>query len=191
MQLDKAIQSRRSIRKYKSRTPSWKKIIEAIDAARYAPMAGNNFTLKFIFIDDDETIKEMGKWTSQEFVSTAKSAVVFISNPSRLTNAYGKKNGEVFCRQQAGAGIQNFLLKLEEYRLATCWVGLFNENKIKHLLGIPEDHQIEAIFPIGKSNETPGKRNVRDLNSFLYFNEYGKDRMKTISKPEGRYPEGY
>lgn len=191
MKLDKAIQSRRSIRKYKSSAPSWKRVIEAIDAARYAPMAGNIFTLNFILVDEEEKIKEMAKWSSQDFISSAKMAIVFLTKDSRTVNSYGKKNGERFCRQQAGAAIQNFLLKLQESKIATCWVGLFNEEKIKKILKVPEDYEVEAIFPVGIANEIPKKRNVRDLNNFLYFNQFGNDRMLSIKKPEGRYPEGY
>jgi len=191
MNLNKAIQSRRSVRSYKTKTPSWKRIIEAIDAARYAPMAGNIFTLNFILVNDEKKIKEIAKWSSQEFIADAKSLVVFLTNPSRTVNAYGPKIGQTFCRQQAGAAIQNFLLKLEEYKLSTCWIGLFNENKIKTLLKIPEGHQIEAMFPIGILNEKLKKRNLRDLNNFLYFDQHGNKRMKTIKKPEGRAPEGY
>ena len=56
MDLTKAIQSRRSVRKFKDKKPNWRDIIECIDSMRYAPMAGNNFTLKFILVTDEEKI---------------------------------------------------------------------------------------------------------------------------------------
>ena len=46
MDLDKTIKARRSVRKFKSSKPNWRDILECIDAMRYAPMAGNNFSLK-------------------------------------------------------------------------------------------------------------------------------------------------
>ncbi|MFA5953024.1 MAG: nitroreductase family protein [Candidatus Pacearchaeota archaeon] len=191
MQLDKAIQERRSIRKFKKKSPSWKKIIEAIDSTRYAPMAGNIFTLNFMLIDDKEKISKIADYSSQDFIAQSEYCVVFLSNPSRTINAYGEKTGKKFSHQQSGAAIQNFLLKLTEFELSTCWIGYFDEEKIKTLLKIPENSNIEAIFPIGYSNEKPKKRNTRDLNNFLYFNEFENKRMKEIKKPEGRYPEGY
>jgi len=190
MKLNDAIQSRRSIRKFKDKKPDWRKIIEAIDSARYAPMAGNIFTLKFVLVDKKEIIEKIAEYSSQEFIAQTDYLVVFITNPERTENAYGKQ-GTVFCRQQAGAAIQNFLLKIEEFGYATCWIGFFNENKIKTLLKIPEENNIEGIFPIGYANEKPKSRNIRDLNNFLYFNDFKNNRMKEIKKPEGRYPEGY
>jgi nitroreductase len=191
MELNKAIQSRRSIRKFSDKKPDWRKIIEAIDAARYAPMAGNIFSLKFILIDEQEKINKIADWATQDFIKKAKYAVVFVTEPSRTLNAMGKEKGEEYCRQQAGAAIQNFLLKLTEFGLSTCWIGYFNENKIKTLLKIDDECKIEAIFPIGYANEKPGKRNVRDLNNFLYFNEWDNERMKKEKRVEGRWPEGY
>ncbi|MFQ5532033.1 MAG: nitroreductase family protein, partial [Candidatus Nanoarchaeia archaeon] len=69
MKLDKAIKSRRSIRKYKDKKPDWRDIIECIDATRYAPMAGNNFSLKFILVNDPKKIQKFGECCQQSFVT--------------------------------------------------------------------------------------------------------------------------
>ncbi|MCA9488147.1 MAG: nitroreductase family protein, partial [Nanoarchaeota archaeon] len=136
-------------------------------------------------------IKKIAQWSEQPFIAESKYLVVFLTNPSRTTNSYGQKQGEKFCRQQAGAAIQNFLLKLTEEKLSTCWIGYFNEKEIKKIIKVPEDYYIEAMFPIGIANEKPKKENNRELDNFLYFNELGNKRMKPIKKVEGRLPEGY
>jgi nitroreductase len=59
MDLSKAIRSRKSVKKFSTKKPDWRDIIECVDAARYAPMAGNNYSLKFIIIDDKETIEKI------------------------------------------------------------------------------------------------------------------------------------
>ena len=56
--LDKIIHNRRSVKKFKSTKPDWRTIIECIDAMRYAPMAGNNYSLKFILVDDKDKINK-------------------------------------------------------------------------------------------------------------------------------------
>ena len=179
MELDKAIQSRKSTRRFNDKKPDWRTIIECIDSARYAPMAGNNYTLKFILVDDGEKIRKISDACQQEFVSHVKYVLVVCSNPSRTINAYEKK-GETFCRQQAGAAIQNVLLKIEEAGLATCWVGYFVEEQIKKELNIPEDTHIEAVLPIGYAYEKPRTRHAKiDLDRILFFNRYGTKKMKS------------
>ena len=143
-----------------------------------------------MLINDEKKIQEIAKWSEQEFIKQAKYVALFITMPKKTKNAYGER-GREYCKQQAGAAIQNFLLKLTELELSTCWIGHFNEERIKHLLKIQEEGIIEAIFPIGIANEKPKKRMLRDLGDFIYFNEWEKSRMKRIEKIEARLPEGY
>ncbi|MBS3086322.1 nitroreductase family protein [Candidatus Pacearchaeota archaeon] len=178
MDFDKLIKSRASVRKFSSKKPDWRNIIECIDAARYAPTAGHNSALKFILVDDSESIKKITKACQQDFISSAHYVVVVCSNPSRLVNAYGE-SGEAYARQQAGAGIQNFLLKIEQVGLSTCWVGYFAEEQIKEVLKIPKDVNVEAVFPIGFEYEKKRtKKAPIDLDRILYFNKYGNTKMQ-------------
>ena len=178
MELDKAIKSRTSVRKFSSKKPDWRDIIECIDAARYAPMAGGNYTLKFILVDEPEKIEKIKDACQQDFVSQAHYVVVVCSNPLRTLNAYGKQ-GEIYTRQQAGAAIQNFLLKITESGLSACWVGYFVESQIKRILKIPKEVNLEAVFPIGFEYEKRRTRKAKiDLDNILYFNEYNKKKMK-------------
>jgi nitroreductase len=181
MELDKAIQDRHSVRKFSNKKPSWKTIIECMDSVRYAPMAGNNFTLKLILVDDTTKIQKIEEACQQPFVGQAKYVVVVCSDPSRPKNAY-EKRGEIFTRQQAGAAIQNFLLKIEESGLSTSWVGYFVEEQIKRELKIPEKIQVEAVFPIGYEYLKPRKKLNIDLDKILYFNTYKNKRMKKERK---------
>lgn len=182
MELNKAIKQRHSVRKFKSAKPDWREIIECIDASRYAPMAGNNFTLKFILITDKDKIQKIADASQQNFVGQVHCIVIACSSPSRTINAY-EERGKKFVKQQAGAAIENFLLAIEEKNLATCWVGYFDERLIKEELKIPEDIEIEAVFPLGYELEKPRTRKVKiDLNNILYFDVYGNKRMKKIKK---------
>ena len=161
-------------------------ILECIDSIRYAPMAGGNFTLKVILVDEKEKIIKLAEASQQEFIKSAPYILVVCSDNSRTINAYGEK-GESFCKQQAGSAIQNFLLKITEKRLATCWIGYFVEEQVKRILKIPEKINIEAMFPIGYELGKPEKRRVKaNLDKALYFNEYEKVQMKKIPKIEGR-----
>lgn len=178
MELDKTIQNRHSVRKFSNKKPDWRTIIECIDGARFAPMAGGNYTLKFIMVDDEEKIRKIAKACQQQHVSQVKFIVVACSNPSRTKNAY-EKAGEVYCRQQAGAAIENFLLKIEESGLATCWVGYFAEEQIKNILKIPAECNVESVFPIGYEYERARTRKAKiEMDRILYFNEYGNVKMK-------------
>ena len=184
MELDKIFQSRHSVRKFSKKKPDWRRIIECIDSARFAPMAGNSYTLKFILIDNKEKIEKIAEACDQQFISQAHYVVVACSNPSRTINEYGE-SGKAWVKEQAGAGIENFLLKIVESGLSTCWVGYFAEEKIKKILDIPNEIQVEALFPVGYEFEKPKTKKLKiDLDRILYFNKYGNKKMKSPTTGE-------
>jgi len=114
MDLDKAIQKRKSVRNFKqTKKPDWRDIIECIDSARYAPMAGGCYSLKFICVDDKEKIQKLAEAAQQDFIQEVSYVIVVCSNPVRTIRDY-EERGEIYVRQQAGAAIQNILLKIEE-----------------------------------------------------------------------------
>ena len=144
-------------------------------------MAGGNFSLKFILVDDKETINKIAEAAQQDFIKKVHYVVVACSNPGRTVNAY-EKRGKIYVRQQAGAAIQNFLLKVTEEKLATCWVGHFVESQIKNALNIPSDINVEAIFPIGfEAEKKRTRKEPIDLDNILYFHEWEKRRMKKLN----------
>jgi len=182
MNLDKAIKERHSVKKFNSKKPDWRDIIEAIDAARFAPMAGGNFSLKFVLVSDADKISEIAQACQQSFVGEVSYLVVACSIPGRTTNAYGKQ-GEVYVRQQAGAAMENFMLKLQDFGLSTCWVGYFVEDQVKRVLQIPDHVQVEAVFPIGfEFEKRRTKKTPVDMDSILFFDKYGEKRMVPLKR---------
>lgn len=181
MQLQTAIENRKSVRKYSEKKPDWRNIVNAIDAARHAPMSGNIFSLKFILVDNAKKIQELSEASQQPFIAKAHFVVAVCTNPEK-TELNFKEKSKNYLRQQAGAAIQNFLLALEEKNLHTCWVGHFHEATVKKILSIPEEIQVEAIFPIGlptkKTKENEKKKSKTKLQSILRFNDYKTKKMK-------------
>jgi len=200
MDLDKAIKERKSTRKFSHKKPDWRDLIECIDSVRFAPMAGDNFSLKFVIVSDKKKIGKIAEACQQDFLAKAHYLVVVCSNPERTINAYGKR-GEIYARQQAGAAIQNFLLKIEEKNLATCWVGHFVDNQIKRELEISDEVNIEAILPIGYAFEKtkPSKTEIYEAGVFVarYSQDWRDNKNdvkisvftgKNISKEKGMKP---
>ena len=180
MKLRDAIEGRRSVKRFHHGAPDWRKIIRAIDAARFAPSAGNKFVMRFIVVSDEKKIAEIAAATQQDFVGTAKFVVVAVSDDSKLVQSFGDK-GVRYSAQQAGAAIENFLLALTAEKLVTTWVGHFYEEQVRRALDIPEGLVIEAVFPIGKESKSKVKAvasRKTKLENVLYFDKWGNELMK-------------
>jgi len=182
MNIEDAIKKRKSIRRYSDSKPDWRKIIKAIDASRYAPMAGNLFSLRFILVQDKDKIVRLKQACQQDFVGKAHYIVVVVSDITKVKMSYGDRT-EKFARQQAGAGIENFLLELTRQGLCTCWTGYFVEEQVKRILEIPDNMNVEALFPIGIETRIPTKEKPKpDLENVLWFDKWKNKYMKPIQR---------
>lgn len=183
MDFEKVVKERHCVRGFKLRKPDYAKILEAIDAAVKCPLAGNIPTLKFLLVDDKSKINELAVAATQDFVSSASYVVVVCSNSTNCVRSYGDR-GEVYSLQQAGAAIENFLLKLTDLKLNSCWVGAFSDKTVKRVLKIPDHVRVEAILPVGYALRKTKQKIKPSLDASLYFNVWGNEYLKPIRKPE-------
>jgi len=185
MDLDKAIEKRHSVRHFKLTKPDYGEILEAIEAATKCPLAGNIPTLKFILVSDREKIAQLAEASTQDFVASVHYIVVICSNQENCVRSYDKR-GEMYSSQQAGAAIQNFLLKITDLGLATCWVGAFSDKIVKRILRIPENIRVEGLFPIGYEMGKSQQKKKPSLDISVYFDTWKNIYMKPIKKPEAK-----
>lgn len=188
MKLSDAIQKRRSVRSFKDKKVDYRDVFDCLDSTLRAPMAGGYFSLSFLILDQKEDIKKIAEYAEQDFIKDAKYIVMFVTNATATKKLY-KERADSYLSQQAGAAIQNFLLSITQKGLSTCWIGHFNEERLKRKFQIPASKKVEAIFPIGYEKGKPKTREVvADLYNRMNFNEWGNKRMKrpTIEEPFAR-----
>ena len=181
MKLLDAIQSRRSIRKFKNKKVKWSDILEAIDAATQTPLAGNQNTLRFVIVTDPQIKQHMGLCADQQWIAEADTIIVVCSDDSPLVSLYDDR-AEKYGRQQIGAAIQNFLLRLTDLGLASCWIGSFLENEIKNVLQMPEEMKVEAILPVGYANEKPKSTKKASLQNIIFWDKWNVKKKPTYIK---------
>lgn len=186
MDLDTAIEKRHSSRSFKSKKASWKSVMEAIDSANQAPFSDNRNNLKFIILENEKTISKIAEFAEQIWINEASILVIVCSNDSNLENMHGDR-GRIYSRQQAGAAIQNLLLKLTDLGLNSCWVGSYKDEFIKQLLKIPMHIQIEAVIPVGYESKKPEKKRKQSLDNILYWEKWDEKKRPAFIQ-EGKDP---
>lgn len=183
MDFDRVLKNRRCIRKYSTKKINFSDISNVCDAARYSPMAGNIYTIKLIIISDEKKKEQITEAAlNQEFIAQASYIIVVCSDITQLKRSYGSR-AEMYGRQQAGAVIENILLKVTDLKLASCWVGAFDENAIKRILNIPDKIQVEAILPLAKHFGRTETKKKPSLDIITYFERWGQKTSKLPKKP--------
>ncbi len=173
MELWEAIKKRRSIRSFQDRDVEEEKILKMIEAATWAPSAGNVQPWEFVVVRNPEIRKKLAEAAyNQRFIEKAPVDIVVVADERRSAYAYGDRGRTLYCIQDTAAAIQNMLLVATEMGLGTCWVGAFNEQAVKELLGIPFGCRPVAIIAVGYPAETPSapvRKNYKDLIHYDRF----------------------
>jgi len=173
MELDKVLNKRHSARRFKeTKKPDYRKVMEAINAASKIPLAGNLPCLKYILVSDKSLIRELAEACQQEFISKVHYLVVVCTDRKFLEKSYYKR-AEMYAQHETGAAIENFLLKITDLELASCWIGAFSDETVKRILKIPDNIHVEALLPVGYEIEKTEKKSKPTLESTMYFNGWG------------------
>jgi len=175
MDVFKAIKNRRSIRAFTEDQVSDSEVEKLIEAARFAPSAGNIQPWEFIVVLDQETKKGLREAAlDQAFIEEAPVVIVVCANVWRSGQGYGSRGINLYSLQDTAAATENMLLAATALGLATCWVGAFREEQVKDMLKIPDGVRPIAIVPIGHAAEKPTPRSRRPSASIIHHDTYGR-----------------
>lgn len=169
-----AINSRRSIRRYLDRPVEFEKVTTIIDAGRKAPNAGSLQDWTFLIVTERNLIKQVSTYAVEQYwIQTAPVLIIVCAVPEKHEMYYGLRGKRLYNIQDCAAAIENILLAATNLGLGTCWIGAFEEDKIRSLFGIPQDVRPQAIITLGYSDEVPGDRNLMPMQNITFFNRYG------------------
>jgi len=174
-----AIKSRRSVRAFTNEPVSEEEVVKLIDTARWAPSAGNIQPWEFVVVRDSEIKRGLSAAAlDQTFIEEAPVVIVVCANHLRSARGYGSRGVNLYCLQDTAAATQNMLLAAHALRLATCWVGAFQEEEARKVLHIPSGIRPVAIIPVGHPAEKPEVPERRPLSEIVHHETFGrKQRM--------------
>lgn len=177
MKVIDAILSRRSTRNFLSKDVPFEKVMDCIEAAQWAPSAGNLQNTRFILVTDEEKKQEVANvCVDQQWMVQAPYLVVFCNEPEDIVKEF-EDRGEKYAREATAASVMNFLLAAQENGLATCWVGAFDEMGLRRVLQMPDDVVPEAIVAVGYAFESPKSSRI-SVDLITYFDTFGNKKRK-------------
>jgi nitroreductase len=173
MNVFEAIKERRSIRSFKEQDVKEEDIEMLIEAARWAPSAGNIQPWEFIIVRRHELKKELAEAAfGQAFVEEAPIVIVVCADENRSFQGYSVRGKTLYCIQDTAAAIQNIHLTAHSLGLGTCWIGAFSEEETAKILKVPNGVRPVAIVPIGYPAESPAPRNRRPINQIIHYEAF-------------------
>lgn len=189
-------------------------IEKIVDAARFAPSGFNSQPWEFVVIKEQELRDEIRDIFAEHFPS--QNIKPGMKDPLGFKNApvliilYGdprvrpfapppvKKSDETFLSvltSSLAITYQYMHLAAASLGLATRWVSSIKmppiENKIKDLLGIPEEFMTYDMMALGKTDFIPAEKKMRSLSEVIHYGRCDKNEFRTVEEIKTYFSEGY
>ncbi|UCG79248.1 MAG: nitroreductase family protein [Nitrospirota bacterium] len=183
MDIFEAIRTRRSTRRFSDRAVEQEKLDKIFDAIRQAPSWANMQCWRIVAVKDEGTKQKISEYSfvekifapmgykanpSQKGLAEAPVVLVMCADPA----GSGQVRGQDYYLADIGIAAQNLMLAAQGQGLGTVFVGLYDEDEIKKLLGIPDNVRVVGLFPLGyprddKKKDGPPRKAVDEI----VFNE--------------------
>jgi nitroreductase len=167
------IKKRKSIRSFKSDIVTDDDILTLLEAARWAPSAGNRQPLEIVIVKSAEQKEKLVEGAlGQKFIGQVPVVFVICADLERSSSRYAERGETLFAIQDAAAATQNILLMATALNYGTVWVGAFDEKVVSSTLKLPSNVRPLAIIPIGRAAKDPSPRSRREIDEFVHHEVY-------------------
>ena len=161
------VKKRRTIRFYQDKKVPLSELMELIEFARFAPSGCNKQPIRYIIINDDETVHKIFDITRYAGLVTPRRSPEWGKNaPRNFIAVISPADGSVV---DASAAIQNILLGATNNGLGCCWIGAFNKPEAKKILSLDDNTELHYLVAVGYPAEEPVYDDVNEGDEIGYY----------------------
>ena len=171
MEVMEAIQKRQSVRAYEPREVEEEKLLRVLEAGRLSPSASNRQERRFVVVKDAgmrKLLSEAAK--NQKFVAEAPVVIVACA---AVDTDYVMACGQLAYPIDTAIAVDHMTLQAVEEGLGTCWIGAFDEEKVKKILNIPEEVRVVSLLPIGYPADVSRPKSRMGLDEIVMLEKWG------------------
>jgi nitroreductase len=139
--------TRRSVRDFRENAVPEKVLSRILEISRFAPTSRNTQGYYFRIIKEREILNWLSetRGTSTAPIGRAPNAVAICSDPE-----ISKRHVQDAC-----IAAYHFMLAAWYHGVGTCWIAAMDQENIKEMLDIPQNHYIATITPLGFPKRLP------------------------------------
>jgi nitroreductase len=163
MNVHEAIRRRCSVRAYEDRPVEPEKLQRVLDAARLAPTARNMQEFKLVVVQDAAARKALAEAAEQKFIAQAPVVIAAVALDPERTMYCGVRAAPVDC----AIAIDHMTLTAVAEGLGTCWIGHFDQDRCRALLGVPPEATIIEMLLLGHSAVEPGPKTRKAIDEIV------------------------
>lgn len=172
MEVMEALKGRQSVKSYLPTPVEKEKLEKVLEAGRLAPSSYNSQCRRFIVLTDPAVKKAIrDEAGTQPMIEQAPVVIVVCATPDH-EHEDAMPCGEV--KHPIDMALSGAYMMLEAYDqgLGTCWLGAFDAEAVKKVLGIPADVKVVTMIPLGYHDGTQPRRDRKPLEEIVSYNAY-------------------
>ncbi|MFC1954289.1 nitroreductase family protein [Chloroflexota bacterium] len=171
MEVQEAIEKRKSIRSYKDEPIPENKLQKVLEAARLAPSGGNRQEWKFVVVRDEEKRKQLSKAANgQAHVAAAPVVIAGVATGAERN---------MMCEVPAypvdlSVAIDHMTLAAVEEGLGSCWIGAFSQDEARRIIGVPDTHKIVSLLTLGLPADDGRPKTRKSIDEIICYDIYSE-----------------
>jgi len=157
---DRLLVTRRSIREFTDDPVPDELLWKVLELSRFAPTSRNSQSYTYWVIRDRKLLNFLGQIRKEsDPIARAPMAIAVTADPQK------SKRYE----QDAVIAAYHLMLAAWTFGLGTCWIAAMNRPDVKEALGIPMDHYVATVTPLGFPKSVPEAPSRRPAEAMVRF----------------------
>jgi nitroreductase len=169
MDFFEVVNKRHSIRAYERQPLDPQDLQRIFEAISRAPSAGNLQAFEVYMVCDilrkEALVLAAG---DQEFLAQAPVVLVFCAHGARSAGRYSERGANLYAVQDASIACTYAMLAATALGLATVWVGAFDEQRVREVIGASSAERPVSMLPVGYAAGPPRNRPRRSLQDVVH-----------------------
>ncbi len=161
--------SRYAARSYQSRPVEQEKLDRILEAVRLAPSGSNRQPWRFIVVRDVETRRCLvDACAQQRFIAEAPVVIAGVGlMPERIMSC-GVPGDPV----DLAIALSHLALAAAAEGLGTCWIGAFDQDGVRRVLGVPVTARVIGLMTLGYAADKPRAKNRKPLSEIVAYERW-------------------
>ena len=166
MEFSELIQKRYSVRAYRSTPVEEEKLLEVLEAARLAPTAANRQSFQIIVLNTEGREEELNRIYKAKWFTQAPLIIAAVGVPA---GNWIRKDGKNYNDLDVGIVMDHLVLAAANAGLGTCWIGAFDPDAAREVLGLPDDVESIVFTPLGYLADKPSTKRRKPLSDLVRY----------------------
>jgi nitroreductase len=136
MDVFEAIETRYSVRGYKSDAVEDEKLAKVLEAARQAPTAANRQPFRMLVVHTQGREEELKRVYGRAWLTQAPLVIAFVAVPGE---AWRRMDDKPYDEVDATIAMDHLVLAATALGLGTCWIATLDPNAAREVFGLTDE----------------------------------------------------